>query len=63
MQYSFHFVKMVGCNTFIMLNLSSFFVNLIPNLDLALQKVPPPTQDEHGDAMEENEWVQQGVAR
>ncbi len=70
MQYPFHFVKMVGCNTFIMLmlNLLNFFVeflvNLVPNLDLAPQKVPPPPmQDEHGDAMEEDEWVHESSTR
>jgi hypothetical protein len=39
------------------LNLLGFFVDLILNLDPMPQKVPPPMQDEHGDAMEENEWV------
>jgi hypothetical protein len=65
MQYPLQFVKMVGGNTFIMLtlNLLNFFVNLIRNLDPAPQKVPRPMQDEHGDAMEENEWVDKGSTR
>jgi len=29
-----------------------FFVDLVPNLNLAPQEVAPPMQDEHGDAME-----------
>ncbi len=66
MQYPHHFKKMVGCNILIMftLNLLIFFarflINSIPNLDLASQEFPPPMQDEHGDVMEENEWVHEG---
>jgi hypothetical protein len=37
-----------------------FFVDSIPNLDPMSQKVFHPMQDEHGDAMEENEWVHEG---
>jgi hypothetical protein len=37
-----------------------FFVDSIPNLDPTSQKVLHPMQDEHGDAMEENEWVHEG---
>jgi len=53
---------MVGCNTFIMLmlNLLIFFVNSVPNPNFVSQKVPPLMQDEHGNAMEENEWVHEG---
>jgi hypothetical protein len=40
-----------------------FFVDLILNLDLAPQKVLPPMQDEHGDAIEKNEWVHEGSKR
>jgi hypothetical protein len=42
-----------------MLNLYTldFFVDLVPNLDPTPQKKFLPMQDEHGDAMEENEWV------
>jgi hypothetical protein len=61
MQYPHHFKKM-GCNTFIMLmlNLLNFFVNLVPNPNPSPQEVLPPMQDQHGDAMEENEWVHEG---
>ncbi len=31
---------------------------VVPNL--ALQEVPPLIQDEHGDAMEDNEWAHEG---
>jgi hypothetical protein len=31
---------------------------VVPNL--ALQKVPPPIQNEHGNAMEDNEWAHKG---
>ncbi len=37
-----------------------FFVNSVPNPNPTPQKVPLPMQDEHGDAMEENEWVHEG---
>jgi hypothetical protein len=62
MQYPHHFKMMVGCNTFIMLmlNLLIFFVNSVPNPNFVSQKVPPLMQDEHGNAMEENEWVHEG---
>jgi hypothetical protein len=51
-QYLCHvYVKLVG---FFLLD---FFVDLVLNPNLAPQKVPPPMQYEHGDAMEENEWV------
>jgi len=40
-----------------------FFVDSIPNPDHVLQKVPPPIQNEHGNAMEENEWVHEGSRR
>ncbi len=65
MQYPLHFVKMVGCNTFIMLtlNLLNFLLDLVPNPDPMSQKVHPPMQDEHGDAMEEFEWVHEGLKR
>jgi len=36
---------------------AKFFVDSIPNLDPMSQKVLHPMQDEHGDAIEENEWV------
>jgi len=35
--------------------LLDFFVDSIPNPNHAPQEVPPPMQDEHGDAMEDNE--------
>jgi hypothetical protein len=38
----------------------NFFVNYVPNSNHAPQKVFPSMQDEHGDAMEENEWVHEG---
>jgi len=47
MQYSYHFEKMVRCNTLIMLTLNllnfllDIFVDSILNLDLAPQKVLP----------------------
>jgi hypothetical protein len=65
MQYLHHFTKIVGCNTFIMLtlNLLNFLLDLVPNPDPASQEVHPPMQDEHGDAMEEFEWVHEGVAK
>jgi hypothetical protein len=61
MQYPHHFKKM-GCNTLIMftLNLLIFFVNLVPNLDPSPQEVSLLMQDEHENAMEENEWVHEG---
>jgi hypothetical protein len=37
-----------------------FFVDLVPNLDPTPQEVFLPMQHEHGDAMEENEWVHEG---
>jgi hypothetical protein len=37
-----------------------FFLDLVPNLDPTPQEVFLPMQDEHGDAMEENEWVHEG---
>jgi hypothetical protein len=40
-----------------------FFVNFVPNLNHASQEVPPPMQDEHGDAMEENKWVHEDSRR
>ncbi len=57
---------MVGCNNLIMLMLNllnifaRFFINSIPNPNPTPQKVPHPMQDEHGDAMEKNEWVHEG---
>ncbi len=50
-------------NTLIVLTLNllnffvGFFLDSIPNLDHALQKVPLPMQNEHGNEIEENEWV------
>jgi hypothetical protein len=59
--------KWWGCNTIIMLMLNmlnfytlDFFVDLVPNLDPTPQESFPPMQDEHGDAMELNEWVHEG---
>jgi hypothetical protein len=37
-----------------------FFVDLVPNLDPTPQEVLLPMQDEHADAMENNEWVHEG---
>jgi len=64
------------CNTFIIfkrwwgvilhhayVKLVEFFVDLVLNLDPAPQKVLPPMQDEHGDVMEENEWVHESSRR
>ncbi len=45
------------------LNLLNFLLDLVPNPDPASQEVHPPMQDEHGDAMEEFEWVHEGVAK
>jgi hypothetical protein len=39
-------------------------LNAIPSLiipNLAPQKVPFPIQNEHGDAMEDSEWVYKGL--
>jgi len=40
--------------------LLDFFVDSIPNPNHAPQEVPPPMQDEYGDAMEDNAWVHEG---
>jgi hypothetical protein len=42
--------------------LLDFFVDLVPNSNLAFKEVPP-MQNEHGDAMEKNKLAQDGVAR
>jgi len=49
MQYLHHLEKMAGCNTLIMLTLNmlfyfifDFFVDLVPNLNLAPPDVVPP---------------------
>jgi hypothetical protein len=40
--------------------LLDFCLNSIPNPNPTPQKVHPPMQNEHEDAMEENEWVHEG---
>jgi hypothetical protein len=40
-----------------------FFIIFIPNPNHARQEIPPQMQDEHGDAIEENEWVHEGLRR
>jgi len=37
--------------------LLDFFVDIVPNLNHAPQEVPSLMQDEHGDVMEDNEWI------
>jgi hypothetical protein len=58
MQYPHHaYIKPIE---FLLLD---FFANSIPNVDDALQKVLLPMQNEHGNEIEENEWVHEGSRR
>jgi hypothetical protein len=66
-QQPHHFKKMVGVQyphhayvKHVEFLYIGFFLDLVPNLDPTPQEGFPPMQDEHGDAMELNEWVHEG---
>jgi hypothetical protein len=49
------YLHFVSC---VVASLDAIPSSIVP--DFAPQEVPPPIQDEHGDAMEDNEWVHKG---